>query len=177
MPVSTPGFAAATYKISRSLSEMQVANGHIEWNAFDVPKFFFDGAYAQQAGGSGGYSKPWDVTFPVSGASSIATFTNCYFKRDSLTKTGTTPAKATGTVTYTMPVGVADTVKFLGFQYNSSTGAVEILIGTALEDVSEEESPITNVELIKTPLYIVKFTTLWEVVLDMRNMPSVGSYI
>jgi len=63
----------------------------------------------------------------------------------------------------------------VGFQYNTETGAVTIISGATFAEVSEQSVPTTNVELVKTPLYIMVLSDdIWGVNTNLVGMPVVG---
>lgn len=124
---------------------------------------------------SGGFmAGPWAVTFD--GATNIATFVDCFFKRDSYTLIGKSPDAPAGTVYFSMPDPAGGTIIYLGFAYNSEDGAVEIISGDSILDVGESSVPESDTEIIRTPLYKVAYNGAWRVVASMMGMPSVGLY-
>lgn len=118
----------------------------------------------------------WRVQFEGSEDAFTAKFSDCVFKRDSFTLIGTTTGEEPGIVTFAMPVVAEGSELFLGFAYNSEDGAVDIISGDALKEVSEDELPTDNIEIIRTPLYKVVFSGGWRVVMSYIALPSVGSY-
>lgn len=121
-------------------------------------------------------SGPWAVSFAGSEGAITATFTDCVFKRDSYTLVGTGTGLAAGTIAFAMPSVAANSVRYFGFSYNSETGAVEIISGTTLSDVSESAMPSADVEVILTPLYKMIYKGGWRVLLSYLALPSVGLY-
>ena len=109
----------------------------------------------------------WDVSF----SGSTATFKDCFFKRDSFTLCG--GAWPDYDIDYTMPS--TPTTAYVGFSYNTETGAVAIISGSTFGEVSEQSDPTTNVEIVKTPLYIMVLNgTSWSVKTNLVNIPVVG---
>ena len=119
---------------------------------------------------------PWAVSFAGSEGAITATFTDCVFKRDSYTLVGTGTGLAAGTIAFAMPPGTANSVRYLGFEYNSQTHAVEIISGHSLSAVSESAMPSADVEVIRTPLYKMVYNGGWRVLTSYLALPSVGLY-
>lgn len=117
---------------------------------------------------AGAIGAPWDVSFAGSSGAYTATFVDCLIKRDSFTiMVGTD-----GVIEYAMPS--TPTTLYVGFQYDTESGVVTIISGATLADVSECKLPVSNVELVKTPLYIMTLSGGWRVAKNLREIPSVG---
>jgi len=120
--------------------------------------------------------KAWDITVAGDGGVFTATFSKCYFERDSFTVLPIAGGAEVSNLTFTMPAATAGDVYYLGFKYDSENKSAEIIGSEAAIDVRDTASPVTDVEFVKKPLYEVTFTTTWNTTFDFRNMPNVGLY-
>ena len=160
MPVSMIGFADGLSGIERALSEMNIANGHIQWSMNNVPTLILDSSFEDD----GGTIQPWDVSF----AAGVATFVECSYKRAVVTKFFSDQ-------TFNMP---NLTTCYVGYQYNMASGAVAIIAGAAKTDVTDAtEDAVT--EFDKTILYkcLRSSEGNWSVLVDYRNMPKAMVYL
>ena len=165
-PWSKDGMTAGIQGMADAWAGAKIRNGRISWSGNGIPTFIFnkDLDFMETP-------TVWGVSFAGSAGSTTATFSNCFFKRDSFTlRGGSWPDYE---IDYAMPS--TPTTLYVGFQYNTETGAVTIISGATFAEVSEQSVPTTNVELVKTPLYIMVLSDdIWGVNTNLFVMPVVG---
>lgn len=121
---------------------------------------------------AGGYSFPgaWEMTLTKSGspASTTASFADCFVMRGPLTYVASPADKA---MPATGPV-------YIGYWFNTETGAVEIKAEATLAEVTDDvfdgDSPIIKRVLYKA---VKSASGSWSVAADYRNTPYSGEYV